>query len=341
MGTLIVQYQVVASERSMQDAVLKLIAGYRHLPLPVQVVDLNLPEGRLQLQFPFDVVEPGNIAQLLKVLMHEDIDFPVLLETLHLPKSFTLQHVKKNRQGVKGMRHLLQIMRRPLLFARLHPQSIRIESCLEESYLYFTHGIHLVIESPLITNFPRASFKERIEFLSKESQHWSAKIKRKPCYVPNITARTLFEMERRAIIARDHGVMAVTVNFPEIGWTALATVAELCHEQHLALFIEIPRMAFGHFELSSAVISSLASTLPVDAAFISARSSDLVPVIRNLQSEDPPIFPGILHLQSLEEGSNIIRSFGPDLIVEGGHLLSGHPEGLQSGAKALSEMLLA
>lgn len=308
-----------------------------------KVFDLNQEYFRCRIAFPEELFEPGNLPQNLSVIAGSIFDNPVALSV----KIIQITWSKKLEQtfpgplkGMKKIREELNITHRPLSAVTLLPKAASTKQYLEKAYAIWMGGCDMVVENEMMGSTPLSEFQERIEFLSKERKNCSERTKRAKLYLPNITASTPEEMERRAHVCKESGLDFVLVNPLQIGWSALLSLSKTFEKMKLSFVTSNAGQGMysrnTHSGFSPAALGSLYRSLGADLHLISSHSPDISDEIQALTKPNskPQTLPVIAGNISPAEVEYYVKKFGHDLVLQSGRSLSEHPDGLKAGSEA-------
>ncbi len=294
--------------------------------------DVHVPDRECTIRLSEEMTEVGNITQQLSLLLR-------FLE----PEQFTeievidgsLPRTIEKTLDRTNLRKTLRMPDRPLSAACIpEPHWRTPTTCLEAGYHLFAGGIDLVMDHPLLTSFSHNTFEERVAFLSEEEKKQTKLWKGKKWYAPNVTARTIFEMERRCMIAKEHELTIVGVDSGLIGLSALASLGSIVADHDLVLLsLPGPECIPLPFEkkaiLSREFSAKLKNSFGIDI------------IASTIPQTTPPSFPLVFGLREISDLEDRVKKMGHDLILDGSDIAKKHPEGLQAGAKAFQKALEA
>ncbi|MBI5148117.1 type III ribulose-bisphosphate carboxylase [Candidatus Pacearchaeota archaeon] len=202
----------------------------------------------IKIAYPPELFEEGNMPNILssiagnifglqelKALRLLDIDFPK-----SIIKSF-----KGPELGIKDIRRLLKIKKRPLVGTIIKPKlGLNSKDHAKVAYEAWIGGLDLVkcdenLASQKFNKF-ETNIKETLKMLEKaEKETGERKI-----YAPNVTAETK-EMIRRAKLVKEKGGNCIMVDIITAGWAALQTLRE--ENQDLKLILHAHRAGHAAF----------------------------------------------------------------------------------------------
>ncbi|KPU42714.1 2,3-diketo-5-methylthiopentyl-1-phosphate enolase [Oxobacter pfennigii] len=130
----------------------------------------------------------GELTQLLNVIFGNiSIKPEIKVENIELPQSI-LSLFKGPRFGREGIRKLLKIEKRPILFTALKPMGISAKDMAELAYKFALGGIDIIKDDHGISNQPFSPFEERVKLCTEAVRAANIKTGNNAIYVPNITA---------------------------------------------------------------------------------------------------------------------------------------------------------
>ena len=190
----------------------------------------------------------NELTQLLNVIFGNiSIKPGILVDKLILPDSL-LKAFKGPRFGREGLRQLLGIPQRPLLFAAIKPMGLTSAQLSDIVYQCALGGIDIIKDDHGLSNQPFAPFEERVTLCSAAVARANHETGRKSIYVPNVTGPAN-KILSRAKFAKQAGAGGLLV---APGLTGFDTMRWLADEDELGLPI-ISHPAFqGSYVTSSA-----------------------------------------------------------------------------------------
>lgn len=115
-----------------------------------------------------------------------------------------ISHFKGPKFGVKGIRNILNVHKRPLLGAVLKPMGKPVEKLAEMVYKFALGGIDIIKDDHGIHNQKFCPFRERVVQCIKAVNKAEDKTKKRTLYLPNITGEPDY-MIKNAIWAKKQG----------------------------------------------------------------------------------------------------------------------------------------
>jgi len=310
----------------------------------------------ISIAYPLRLCEPhGGLTQLLSVACFpSEYNFISMMwvEDVHFPDKF-MAALAGPRFGINGIREMISVHGRPLLGVIIKPRAgAHLSDVAESIYGALIGGADYAIDDELITN-PEGEFsfesrvKELVQIIKRASEN-SGTLK---WYVANVTASP-FRAAEFAHKARELGANAILVNAFIMG---LPSVEELARDASLGLPIITSNMgtamlarSIASTGMSEMLLAKLSRVAGADAVYSgilhsSWYSPDLfrnsLGVLRRPMHRLAPSFPvvaGGLNLLNLWDN---IAAQGPDIILQAGSAILGHPKGAQCGAEAFRAVM--
>jgi len=189
----------------------------------------------------------NELTQLLNVVFGNiSIKPGILVDKLILPDSL-FNAFKGPRFGRAGLRQLLGVYERPLLFAAIKPMGLTSVQLADIVYQCALGGIDIIKDDHGLSNQPFAPFEERITLCGEAVQKANGETGRNSIYMPNINAPAN-EILSRAKFAKQAGAGGLLAAPGLIG---LDTMRWLADEDELGLPI-ISHPAFQGSYITSA-----------------------------------------------------------------------------------------
>jgi ribulose-bisphosphate carboxylase large chain len=183
-------------------------------------------KGSFQAIISYAVESAANeLTQLLNVMFGNiSIKPGIRIEQILLPEAI-LNIFKGPRFGRQGLRNLLKVEKRPLLFSALKPMGLSAKELAELAYKFALGGIDIIKDDHGLSNQSFSPFAERVE-LCAEAVHRANKETGNSCiYMPNITA-SYQEFRERAKLAKELGAGGLLISPGLTGFDAMREIAE-------------------------------------------------------------------------------------------------------------------
>ncbi len=192
----------------------------------------------VKVAYPIDLWEPGNAPQLLSGIAGNIFGMKALnglrLMDVSLPKEY-LKHFKGPKYGIKGIRKILKVKKRPITGAVPKPKIGY--SAAEHAQIGFETwmgGFDLVKDDENLTSTSFNKFENRVELLRKARDKAEKLTGEKKSALLNITAETK-EMITRAKLLHDLGWEFAMIDVVTCGTAAVQTLRDVCADYGLAI----------------------------------------------------------------------------------------------------------
>ena len=212
-----------------------------------RIEDFQLIKDSYQATISYAVETTANeFTQLLNVVFGNiSIKPGYRVESLELPDSLLSQY-RGPRFGRDGLRELLGVMHRPLLFTALKPMGLNAVQLADMAYQCALGGIDIIKDDHGLTDQSFAPFDERVSRCVEAVEKANSETGRHSIYVPNITApadRILL----RAKTAKAMGAKGLIIS---PGITGMDTMRLLANDDQIALPIFSHPAFLGSFVTS-------------------------------------------------------------------------------------------
>ncbi|HWQ89124.1 MAG TPA: RuBisCO large subunit C-terminal-like domain-containing protein [Desulfitobacteriaceae bacterium] len=158
------------------------------------------------------------------------------------------------RFGRAGLRQILQVPQRPLLFSALKPMGLSARELARLAYQFALGGIDIIKDDHGLSDQKFAPFAERVKLCSEAVHRANQKTGRKTIYVPNVTAPARFFLSR-AQLAKEYGAGGLLIAPGLVGFD---NMKELAEDDSIALPIFSHPAFQGSYVLGDAGISHYA-----------------------------------------------------------------------------------
>lgn len=218
-----------------------------------------MPEGqnsfRAGIRYAVDNAA-GELTQLLNVIFGNiSIKPGYRVEEIILPESL-IQSFKGPRFGRNGLRELLQVSQRPLLFTALKPMGLSSVQLAHLAYQFARGGIDIIKDDHGLTNQGYAPFEERVRLCARAVEKANRETGQKCIYAANVTAPH-GEVFKRARYARENGALGLLVAPGLVGFDTMRSLADddgiglpvFSHPAFLGSYVTSPDAGISHFAL--------------------------------------------------------------------------------------------
>lgn len=337
--------------------------------LKPHVFSINRRKRIVKIAYPPELFELGNIPQLMSSIAGNIFGMKAIknlrLLDIHLPERY-VKSFKGPKFGIPGVREKLRIKKRPLLGTIVKPKlGLNEREHAKSAYESWIGGIDIVKDDENLTDMSFNKFEKRVEETLRMREKAEEKTGEGKFYMPNVTGET-HEMMRRANFVRKHGGEYVMVDIVTVGWSGLQTLRD--YNDHFSLILHAHRAGHGALTknprhgISMVVIGKLARLIGVDQIHVGTARVGKMEDFETPEVEDEveskfitegehvleqfwfdvkPVFAvasGGLHPGSIPK---LLKKMGNNIIIQAGGGVHGHPEGTESGAKAMRQSLEA
>jgi len=172
-----------------------------------------------------DPVAAGELTQLLNVAFGNiSIKPDIRVTNMQLPDS-VLRGFQGPRFGRDGLREMLGVKDRPLLFTALKPMGLKSKELAELAYTFALGGIDIIKDDHGLSNQPFSPFEERVKLCAEAVQRANAETGRRAIYMPNITA-PFNQIRDRASLAKEVGAGGYLISPGLAGLDTMRAIAE-------------------------------------------------------------------------------------------------------------------
>jgi len=146
------------------------------------------------------------------------------VEEIKLPDSL-IGLFKGPRYGKTGLRELVDVPQRPLLFTALKPMGLNSGKLAELAYQFALGGIDIIKDDHGLTNQSFAPFEERVRLCAEAVERANRQTGQKCIYAANITAPH-HEVMKRARYAKENGARGLLLAPGLVGFDTMRSLAE-------------------------------------------------------------------------------------------------------------------
>ncbi|MAG20191.1 type III ribulose-bisphosphate carboxylase [archaeon] len=327
----------------------------------------EIKKNHVKIAYPVDLFEKGNMSQImsgiggnifgmkaLRNLRLEDVKWP-----LEIMKSF-----KGPQFGVKGLRKLLKVKKRPLTATVIKPKvGLDTKEYCKSGRLIWESGMDFLKNDENMTSQKFINFYKTTKKVLKIRDSIEKETGEKKMYLANVSSETK-EMLKRAKFVKDNGGEIVMVDILTVGFSGLQTLRNECKDLGLAIYGH--RAFHSTFTrnvkhgISMMVVADLARLIGVDAVHIGGMGKLISPkeelylLKEELEKKDvkkgknvlgenwggiKPTFPvtsGGLHAGIIPR---LIKLLGTDILMQVGGGVMGHKDGIVSGGRSVRQAI--
>ena len=336
--------------------------------LRARVFEINKKNNMIKIAYPIELFEMGNMPGILSGIAGNIFGIKdvrnLRLEDVRFPKKL-IKSFKGPKFGIKGIRKLLRIKKRPLVGSIIKPKiGLRTKEHAKVAYEVWKGGLDIVKDDENLVDLNFNRFKDRVIETLKMRDKAEKETGERKVYMPNITAETN-EMIKRAKFVKDNNGRYVMVDIISLGWSSLQTI----RNKNLGLVIHAHRA--GHAALtrnkkhgiSMLSIAKIARLIGVDQLHIGTvvgkmeggkkevkdieeeiegkliRADKQGHILEQKWYNIKPVFAvasGGLHPLLVPKLNKIL---GNNVIMQFGGGCHAHPQGTKAGAKAIRQAI--
>ena len=265
-------YGAVASESSVGTWASVAALKYKHVQNVAAKVYKTEKDGWIHIAYPEAHFEAGNMPQILASIAGNVFGMKAV-ESLRLQDiQFTKKIVKSfpgPQLGIYGIRKLFKENKRPLMLSVPKPKvGMTTAEHADIGYQIWSGGLDLLKDDENLTNQSFNPFQKRVSLSLKMRDKAERETGDKKSYLINVTSQTVKEMEKRVKYVAHAGGEYVMIDICTAGWTAVASLREICKDYKLA--IHAHRAFHGAFTrnsehgMSMLLVAKIARLLGVD-----------------------------------------------------------------------------
>ena len=338
--------------------------------LKPNVFSINKKTREIKIAYPEELFEEGNMPEILSSIAGNIFGMKAVqnlrLQDISFPKSI-VKSFKGPKFGIKGIRKLLGIKKRPLVGTIVKPKvGLDEKQHAQVAYNSWYGGLDIVKDDENLSSMKFNKFDKRIKKTLRLRDKAERETGEKKIYMPNITAETN-EMLRRAKVVKEHGGEYIMVDILTVGWSALQTIRNanlgMVIHAHRAMHAAVTKNPYHG--ISMLTIAKIARLIGVDQLHIGAVVGKMVGGAKEVapigeEIEDRLIHPDTSAHRLEQSWYNIkpvfavcsvglypgavpplIKVMGNNIIIQGGGGVSGHPDGVTCGARAMRQAVEA
>jgi len=310
----------------------------------------------VEIGFPEELFEPGNIPQYLSVVAGNLFGLGALkkvrLQDVIFPESLMRAH-KGPRFGIEDARRILGVYDRPLVGTIVKPKvGLDPKGTARVAKEAVLGGLDLVKDDETLTNQSFCPLIPRLEAVMSSLDRVEKETGKKAFYAVNVTTGGDQILER-AEEAVDHGANMVMIDVLTAGFSALEVLS-----RNVKVPVHVHRTMHGAFTrdkahgISMVVISRLVRMAGGTNLHTGSYMGkmDSAETSENDQSRDAlreewhglkrvfPVASGGIYPAKV---SGNLDGYGIDCIVQAGGGVHGHPDGTTAGARAIVQAVEA
>ena len=322
-------------------------------PLAARVISAEGTD--VEIGFPEELFEPGNVPQYLSVVAGNLFGLgslkKVRLQDVIFPEGLVRAH-KGPRFGIEDTRKILGVHDRPLIGTIVKPKvGLDPAGTAAVAAAAVRGGLDLVKDDETLTNQSFCPLIPRLEAVMSALEKVEKETGKKAFYAVNVTTGADQILER-AEVAVDHGANMVMIDVLTAGFSALEVLS-----QHVKVPVHVHRTMHGAFTrdkghgISMVFISKLVRMTGgtnlhtgsyMGKMALGTEENDLSrDALREVWNGYKRVFPvasgGIYPAKVYGN----LDGYGIDCIVQAGGGVHGHPDGTEAGARAMVQAVVA
>ncbi len=312
----------------------------------------SMQGNTIKIAYPIELFEGGNMPNILSSVAGNVFGLKALknlrLLDIQFPKEI-LNGFYGPAYGIKGIRKLLKVEKRPLVGTIIKPKlGLKTVDHAKVAYDAWYGGCDIVKDDENLSNQTFNPFEARLTKTLESRDRAEKETGENKVYMINVTAETDTMIERAQAV-EDQGGRYVMVDILTCGWSALQTL----RNQEFKLVIHAHRAGHAAFTknplhgIAMKPIATVARIIGVDqlhvGTVVGKMSETKAEVLENIEAcksemgEINPVLPvasGGLHPRLVPA---LLETFGNDVVLQAGGGIHGNPLGTVSGAKAMRQ----
>jgi len=343
------------------------------LQLKPHVFELDEKEGFVKIAYPSALFEIESIPQLLSSIAGNIFSMKLLNNLRLMDVTFPKEVIKSfhgPKFGIKGIRELLGVRKRPLCGTIVKPKvGLISKDHAKVAYEAWVGGCDIVKDDENLTNQKFNPFNERVIETLRLRDKAEKETGEKKMYMANITAPTCGEMIKRAKFVKEHGGEYIMIDIIPVGWTALQTLRE--ENESLGLILHAHRCMHSALTrnpihgVSMQVIAKLTRMAGLDQLHIGTvvgkmhgGKEEVKTLLATCESrsvkEDrnnhvlAQEWGGLKPVMAVASGGlqpchvpELMQIMGNDVVMQFGGGIHAHPAGTRAGAQAVRQAINA
>lgn len=252
-----------------------------------------------------DEISGYELPQLINIIFGNISMKPAIRVMELLLSDDLLSYFSGPRFGVAGLRELIGVPRRPLLFTAIKPIGLSAKQLADMAYKLALGGLDIIKDDHGLANQPFAPFEERVTRAAEAVANANAKTGLNTLYAPNITGPAEIMLER-IHFAKEAGATGLMVIPGHCGLDFVRRIADddsidlpiFVHPAFMGSYVLSPDFGVDHFVLHGQMMRLAGADISVMPNYIGRFSYSRDECIRITQgctvpmSHFKPIFPG-------------------------------------------------
>jgi ribulose-bisphosphate carboxylase large chain len=312
----------------------------------------SIEGNTIKIAYPIELFEDCNMPNILSSVAGNVFGLKALknlrLLDIQFPKDL-LDGFYGPAYGVKGIRKLLKVGKRPLVGTIIKPKlGLKTVDHAKVAYEAWYGGCDVVKDDENLSSQMFNPFEARLTKTLESRDRAERETGERKVYMINVTGETDTMIERAQAV-EDQGGEYVMVDILTCGWSALQTL----RNQEFKLVIHAHRAGHAAFTknpvhgIAMKPIATVARVIGVDqlhvGTVVGKMSETKAEVIENIQACTSdmgeintvlPVASGGLHPRLVPA---LLETFGNDVVLQAGGGIHGNPLGTVSGARAMRQ----
>lgn len=322
-------------------------------PLAARVISA---EGTVvEIGFPEELFEPGNIPQYLSVVAGNLFGLGALkkvrLEDVIFPEGLVKAH-KGPRFGIEDARKMLGVFERPFVGTIIKPKvGLDPKGTAEVAGEAVLGGLDLIKDDETLTNQSFCPMVPRLEAVMDALDKVEKETGKKAFYAVNVTTGADQILER-AETAFDHGANMVMVDVLTAGFSAVEVLSknvnvpihvhrtmhaaftrDKAHGISMVVIAKLVRLAGGTNLHTGTYLGKMARETNENDLARDALRNDWYGLKRVFPVASGGVYPANVYAN--------LDGYGIDCIIQAGGGVHGHPDGTVAGARAMIQAVEA
>jgi ribulose-bisphosphate carboxylase large chain len=315
-----------------------------------------LDSNKVKIAYPIELFEEGNMPNILSSVAGNVFGLKALrnlrLNDIKFPDEL-LKGFKGPQFGIKGIRNLLRVSKRPLVGTIIKPKlGLKTVDHAKVAYEAWAGGCDIVKDDENLSNQRFNPFEDRVVTTLDMRDKAQSETGERKVYMVNITAETEL-MVKRAEFVLEHGGEYVMVDILTCGFSALQTL----RDRGLKLVIHAHRAGHAAFTknpkhgIAMRVVAKVARIIGVDqlhvGTVVGKMSETKQEVLENVEACKMPM-AGLRRVLPVASGGlhprlvpALMATFGQDFVIQAGGGIHGHTNGTFAGATAMRQAVEA
>ena len=362
--------QAVASESSIGTwTELATLSRGMKARLHARVFKADKRRGLLLIAYPLQLFESGSIPQLMSSIGGNVFGMKEVKNLRLVDINFPNRYIRSfpgPKFGIRGIRKLLGVPKRPLLGTIVKPKvGLNEKKHAIVAQQAWLGGCDIVKDDENLTDMRFNRFEKRVKETIRLRDKAESLTGEKKVYMPNITA-PFMDMVKRARFVKEQGCEYAMVDVLSVGWSALQEI----RAADFGLVLHAHRAGHAAFTrsekhgISMLVIAKLCRLVGVDQLHVGAVVGKMHGEKKEVKAigeeiEETIVRKGNGHVLSenwlnvkpvfavcsggLHPGKvpPLVNAMGNDIIIQMGGGIHGHPLGTRHGAMAARQSLEA